>query len=257
MRLFKYVSLNAAESIIRNNSIGFTSPSDFNDPFDVPASPPVPAKQNELGIFSGVRGQIKSMIWDKNYGALSLTRSATNPLMWAHYAENHTGAVLEIDADIAEFNCQDSNFVPAFVGSVVYSRIPILGHYKQTFNEVITLGKTHRFVADHFEKTQRLFLTKPLDWAYEEEVRVVKCLEGKQVGSFSNQSGQFTGLKIGEEDARKTIFCFLMPMGSIKSLTFGARVQEERKNEFRHLCHSDIELKHANLVQDTFGIEIS
>ena len=58
------------------------------------------------------RGQIKSMIYDDNYGALSLARSPENRLMWAHYANEYCGAVIGLDTSVAGFSCLKTNFVP-------------------------------------------------------------------------------------------------------------------------------------------------
>ena len=57
------------------------------------------------------RGQIKSMIYDDNYGALSLARSPENRLMWAHYANEYCGAVIGLDTSVAGFSCLKTNFV--------------------------------------------------------------------------------------------------------------------------------------------------
>lgn len=40
---------------------------------------------------------------DKRFGVLSLTGAPDNLLMWAHYADEHKGAVIEIDIEHPEF----------------------------------------------------------------------------------------------------------------------------------------------------------
>ena len=121
---------------------------------------------------------MKSTIWETNCAVLSLTRSAANALMWAHYADSHRGVVLEIDAVAAGFADLATNFIPAHFRSVIYTKRFNDGPYLSKFEGGVTVGQTHHFVLEHYEKWQRLFLTKPLDWAYEEEVRVVKCVHG-------------------------------------------------------------------------------
>jgi hypothetical protein len=82
--------------------------------------------------------------------------------MWAHYAQNHTGLVIRIDAVEAGLTDERSNLIPAQYGSVIYvSRRPA-----QPFVEKpqtgLAVGSTHHFPRDHYDKLQRLFLHKAL-----------------------------------------------------------------------------------------------
>ena len=254
MRLYKYVSLEALMAILETNSLGFTCLSEFNDPFDRVIAPPVPASNGELDFQFAreLRGQMKSFIYDSNYGALSLTRSPKNKLMWAHYADEHRGAVIEIDVSVAGFNCEKTNFIPSFLGGVIYSSVPAFERYSSNFASTMTLGRTHSFHIDHYEKKQRLFLTKPLDWAYEEEVRVVKCLENKEMEEFSNKSGEFSKIEL---DGNKNTYCLKLREGSIISVILGHRAvgQIER---VRNACPKGVTPLIAKVSQDTFDINV-
>ena len=167
MILYKYTSLETVRRILEFARIGFSRPGFFNDPFDKPIATPVQTHNPISEIFANVAAQVKSTVWEQNTAILSLTRSPKNALMWAHYADNHRGAVLEIDASAAGFTDEKTNMIPAQFGSVVYSRSRQIGPYSSTFQESVNVGATHCFVLDHYEKWQRLFLTKPLDWAYD------------------------------------------------------------------------------------------
>ena len=229
MILYKYTSLETAQKILENALIGFSRPSFFNDPFDKPVATPVPYDNPIDGKFSGIRAQIKSQIWEKNTAILSLTRSPTNPLMWAHYSDRHRGAVLEINTHDAGFTDIKSNMIPAQFGSVIYSRSRPPGPYYSTFNESVEVGGTHHFVPDHYEKWQRLFLTKPLEWAYEEEVRIAKCLKGlESQGSSSNESGDC----IIEEFDDRPLHCFGFPRNAITKVFIGARADKSVVTEW-------------------------
>ena len=155
MLLYKYTSLAAARQILTSERIGFSRPTFFNDPFDKPVAMPDPTEDPISGMFANLRAQIKSQIWVQETGILSLTRSATNALMWAHYADGHRGAVLEINADTAGFMDEKRNMIPAQFGSVIYSRGRPIGPYFSTFTEGIVVGATHHFVLSHYEKWQR------------------------------------------------------------------------------------------------------
>jgi DUF2971 family protein len=102
----------------------------------------------------------KNYIWTENTGILSLTRTPTNPLMWAHYAEKHQGMVIGIDAVAAGLTDEKANLIPAQYGSVIYvSRRqdqPFIGKPQTS----LTVGSTYHFPHDHYEKLQRLL---PLD----------------------------------------------------------------------------------------------
>ena len=223
MILYKYTSLATARRILTYTQIGFSRPSFFNDPFDKPVATPVPTEHPISGMFADVGVQIKSRIWEKKTAILSLTRSPTNAVMWAHYADGHRGAVLEINADVAGFTDVGSNMIPAQFGSVIYSRSRPIGPYVSTFTEGVVVGATHHFVLSHYEKWRRLFLTKPLEWAYEEEVRVAKCLNGlDSYGSSSNESGNCT---IVDVDGRP-LHCFEFPKNAIARVFVGVRADK-------------------------------
>ena len=223
MILYKYTSLATARRILTSTQIGFSRPGFFNDPFDKPVATPVSTEDPISGMFADVGAQIKGHIWEKKTAILSLTRSPTNALMWAHYGDGHRGAVLEINADVAGFTDVGSNMIPAQFGSVIYSRSRPIGPHFSTFTEPVVVGETHHFVLSHYEKWQRLFLTKPLEWAHEEEVRVAKCLNGlDSSGSSSNESGNCT---IVDVDGRP-LHCFEFLKNAIARVFVGARVDE-------------------------------
>jgi len=219
MKLYKYVSMATAQKILAESTIGFSKPNYFNDPFDQPVAIPLPTANPIDGLFAHVGAQAKSWAWRKNTAILSLTRTATNPLMWAHYADAHRGAVLAIDTEVAGLTDPSSNMVPAHFGSVVYVRNLNMGPYYSDFKVGVTVGETHHFVIEHYEKWQRLFLTKSLDWAYEEEVRVVKCIRGVHGADCETQSGRFN---VVARDGHE-LHAFHIPPAAIVGVTLGMR----------------------------------
>jgi hypothetical protein len=229
--LYKYARLDVVEKIIENNGLAFSKPTDFNDPFDIPTNPPVPASHGSSEFFSDLRGQLKSDIWNNDTAILCLTRNWTNQLMWAHYADCHRGAVVGINAGTAGFLDEATNLIPAHFGSVIYSRHRNADQFNSTPEEPVSVGNTHKFVVSHYEKWQRLFLTKPLDWAYEEEVRVVKCINGLNNECRKNESGIFSMVKT---DSRQR-YVLSIPDGSISEVIFGVRAEERRVAEIRKL----------------------
>ena len=223
MILYKYTSLETAKQILDSARIGFSQPKFFNDPFDRPIAVPVATEDPIRGVLADFGAQIKSEIWGEHTAILSLTRSPTNALMWAHYAHGHHGAVLEINVEVAGFTDVKRNMIPAQFGGVIYSRSRSTGQYLSVFTEGISVGETHHFVISHYEKLQRLFLTKPLEWSYEEEVRVVKCLKGvSSDGSSTNESGNWTILDVD----KRPLHCCEFPRNAIGKLFIGAKVDK-------------------------------
>jgi hypothetical protein len=227
MMLYKYVSFATGRAILEKNVIGFSQPQFFNDPFDLPSYPEEPSGNPINDTFDQIRTWMKNHIWTENTGILSLTRTPTNPLMWAHYANKHEGIVIGIDVVVAGLTHEESNLLPAQYGSVIYvsrrSSEPFIGK-PQTG---ISVGATHHFPRDHYEKLQRVFLHKPLCWSYEEEVRVLKCLNGISRENGDNPSGHFEIV-----DARgRDLYVLSLPQDSIKELYFGIRADMQAADD--------------------------
>lgn len=219
MILYKYVSAKRAVDIITNRRVQFSLPKYFNDPFDRPLNPIARSLDLWGHLMGPLRADIKSRIWETNSGILSLTRVPTNSLMWAHYADSHKGVVLGFDVEEAGFLKTETNLIPAHFGSVVYSRRRVLDDYTTKEANPLVVGGTFKFDISNYEKFQRLFLTKPLDWAYEEEVRVVKCVSGMTLGHSETSSGLFD--VIDTADGLRHLYN--LPIKAIRELHYGVR----------------------------------
>lgn len=251
LKLYKYVSMGAAKAILGGSKVGFSKPMYFNDPFDHPTAIPVPAGDPLNKLFAGVSASAKTFTWGANTAILSLTRTATSPLMWAHYGDSHQGAVIEFDAVQAGFTDHNANMIPAHFGSVIYVRRFNGGPYHSAFDEAVSVGDTHHFVLNHYEKWQRLFLTKPLDWAYEEEVRVVKCVKGVKGEACETQSGVFSVLK----PSQHPIHALHLAPAAISGVTIGLRATDEDVAELRSL-RPDIRYTAARLDGPSYAVAL-
>lgn len=250
LKLYKYVSMPVAKLILEGSKIGFTKPKYFNDPFDQPAAIPAPAGNAFEALFANVGAQGKSYIWGENTAILSLTRTATSPLMWAHYSDSHRGAVIEFDAAAAGLTDHGTNMIPAQFGSVIYVRGFNTSPYQSSFGVGITVGETHQFVLEHYEKWQRLFLTKPLDWAYEEEVRVVKCVKGVSGVNCATDSGVFSVFKPA---AGGEVHAFHLPPGAITGVTVGVRATESHLAALKGMA-PDLTYTRAKLQASAYAV---
>lgn len=94
-------------------------------------------------------------------GILSLSETPDNLLMWAHYAEGHTGFVLVLDGSHDFFKGENSLLGFAKPEPVEYRlKLPHLA-IEETFKETVM---------------PEIFFVKGLDWKYEKEWRYLKAL---------------------------------------------------------------------------------
>ena len=128
MSLYKYVSATTLEYIL-NGSIRFTQPGGFNDPFELALEVYNPYNdERNINIRFDVLSQekiINNHLLDTNFqddncndifsrelieklnnqiGILCLSKNHDSHLMWAHYADEYSGAVIEFNEDHEYFN---------------------------------------------------------------------------------------------------------------------------------------------------------
>lgn len=170
--LYKYYSYAGGKAALKSQNLGFRKPEFFNDPFELSAlsnsTGPVSKQETLKRQIDNLKDQVV---------ILCLTRSAFNPLMWAHYADQHQGFVIGYDVSGPFLNSPDYNLITVDSGDVLYTstKTPfalnpesmgaMLGVYQQAMGFE---GAADQAMA------RRLFLTKHASWVYEEEVRVVK-----------------------------------------------------------------------------------
>lgn len=250
MILYKYMSFKVAKQVLKNGTLQFSRCDRFNDPFDTPRYP----RQAEHGFRGSLERITREVGWSQNTGLLCLTRTPTNPLMWAHYADSHNGVVIGIDVERAGLTDASSNLIPAQFGSVIYvSRRPSWAYFSGQEPDVA--GTTFAFQADNFERLQRLFLTKPIHWAYEEEVRVAKCLRGMlQDGHHQTASGAWTVTGMGD-DLRHL---FQAPAESFREVHFGIRCDIGASDKLRAAMsqtYPDLKWLECSLGLDGFDVQ--
>ncbi|MFH1700384.1 MAG: DUF2971 domain-containing protein [Candidatus Zixiibacteriota bacterium] len=176
--LYKYLPLgdnpSFVENIIRDNTIKFGAPNEFNDPFEcmsiigITSFDSTKKKLEELTSNSGKKYSNKALLraYDEivkisldsfrnislsKYGILCLSGTWDDILMWAHYSNNHKGIIL-----IFQFYKDDS----------FYDKMMKVQYKK---------GITY-FEIEHpncAKKIWESFSTKDPVWKYENEYRVI------------------------------------------------------------------------------------
>ena len=116
MILYKYYSFTAGIAALNSRRLGFREPAYFNDPFELSYLSSVDATQSELEqLAKMINGLKRSLV------VLSLARTPHNPLMWAHYSENHSGFVIGYEVDDGFLTDDTLNIIPVNRGAVTYT----------------------------------------------------------------------------------------------------------------------------------------
>lgn len=112
-------------------------------------------------ISSNAAGQGLMSLLSDNFGVLCLSRTKTNLLMWAHYAEEGRGIVIGLDDSHVFFREKDMEGNDTRPVPVAYSQ------------------KRRRVIIDEECFYEKLLCEKPIDWAYEEEERLFRFFLSK------------------------------------------------------------------------------
>jgi Protein of unknown function (DUF2971)/Tetratricopeptide repeat len=158
-------------------------------------------------IFSGLDAQLNSV------GIFSLSARSDHPLMWAHYAREHTGVCIGFEKIPDSKMDHAEHFAP-----VIYSdSLPEMdanGFQVVMSMSLDELGNTYTSslkVSSSDKTFQKVIATKPTCWSYEEEWRYMEPCPG----------------------------LFKWP-GTISELTFGLRCSDARRKSYIHLAEEHI-----------------
>lgn len=181
---------------------------DLNDPFELLA---VDIKdRGHRRAFRDMKEEI-----NKKRGLICLSRSWSNPVLWGHYAEKHTGIALGFEVD------------PKKLAEVIYAEKPLkIAIDKDTNLPVLTK-----------DVISELLRTKFHDWKYEEEMRLFVELANKKV-----ESGQYFHDFSKDFQLREVILgpkCEL-PIASVRAIV--------------DQYSSDVEVKKARIAFSSFSV---
>ncbi len=241
--IFKYTSLEIAESIVCGQLLKFNNPAFFNDPFDCDINllefnfnEKSPEIDNDLEIvktilqreFGEETQSLMRKISDEQINEFykrsqleKISRSSIccfsktfkNTTMWAHYGDNHRGICLNFDLSVDEpfIDFPSERFGK---GPVDYGNYSPINYMKSKQTAI-----------------EKLFLTKSEDWQYEEEFRFY-ILEDHGLYRFNKDF--------------------------LKGIVFGIRVSNDEIERFKKICKqqnfSNIYFK--KLIKDKLKIRI-
>ncbi len=262
-KIFKYAKPDTVHQILLHGTLLFSSPTKFNDPFDVSIQTIAPydlignrtqsfnplidiilAKNlpdgNGSKLYQKIslmhsamksaseekRQEVKNMpqndVWNlaglveshdilltdlktqiESVGIFCASKTPNNHLLWAHYAEDHTGAVIEFSPNLEK----DSMF--RLTEEVIYSNErPHLYTSPKDFMEKSLLWKTNDIITDYHK---RITLTKSLHWSYEEELRLIMhkpvgVLADEKIGFYNEElKSLYIGCRMSDETANELI----------------------------------------------------
>jgi len=171
-------------------------------------------------------------------GVLSLTKTKDNLLMWAHYAQSHTGFVIELD-ETNDFFHQQRSATDQFG----YAREVVYSETRPTNLLLVNAP----FETIYLVKSER-------DWKYEQEWRVLRSLEDAN-GSVK--------IDITDEDSGtiRSYPTFHLPPECITGIIMGCRMSETCKRKIGNILkgtreYSHTKLQAASIAETRFSINI-
>jgi len=204
--IYKYTRVESAVRIINDKALWFSSPKQFNDPFDcnislldfkpdraiiteiindkVPANRAIRRKEimknrrSPHRIVNQATEQVQKLFYQSGVCCFSAVNE--NILMWSHYADNHSGICLGFDQAIAE---------TATLASWV--------DYQTKFSTI-------NFWRGEGQAIAHLLFTKAHDWHYEQEIRLTKTLGcGKSAFDIMHLTEIIFGLRTPPDEVTK------------------------------------------------------
>lgn len=196
--LYKYRGINNfGLRLLSNGELYFSSPSKLNDPLDCGFYPAAVRSAVERVAGEGLREKLREVLSRpvddkitgntasileavenrvKKAGVLSFSLTATEPLMWSHYADGHSGVCVGIDKnwfdDFIERECELNKLIGGT--HVSYKEQP-------DFHEVIARyverdASGEKTITDHIfvDIVMPVLRTKAKHWAYEQEYRIIR-----------------------------------------------------------------------------------
>ncbi|MGR6859828.1 DUF2971 domain-containing protein [Aliivibrio salmonicida] len=185
--VYKYRNYDArALEIIINKQLWLAEPSTLNDPFDCQHEYTQVFEEalTELNLSPEAalhlsRASSNAM---KNLRVLSLSKSELNSLLWAHYANSHHGFCLGFNPqymngwELLQLRPQDVKYE---------DQLPRLNFPKHLINADFKTTKDNRDLVKALDAfLHQVALTKPSEWKYEGEMRIVK--KHPMQGTFVN-----------------------------------------------------------------------
>ncbi len=160
--------------------------------------------------------------FNEKIGVLCLTESKDSLLMWAHYADRHTGYVIGFDSKDKWFNCR--------IGENDELRDLRKVEYMEK-RPALTLHDTY---------SKDVFFSKSKEWAYEKEWRIIKPLD---TASYTEPRHPYP------------VCLFSFPRQLVKEVILGCMMSDENKNNILKILSENTEYKDVAVYQSELDKE--
>lgn len=248
--LYKYLNIDGAKCMIKNQNLQFTNASQLNDPFDC---------HPKLLDYSNVpdtklQGWIPKEWWieKEENDALnlrndtwlcSLSKINNSLLMWSHYCYNHKGVCIGLDID------RVMEFVPPMFGTIYLKPLVIDVQYQ----DIIERPNAYNTPNDRYSYQ---WGTKAMDWEYEQEVRLVMPKPSSMYAAFTLQQ-----TKLAKEMWEWREIHHYMPLRNecFKSIYFGINIEKTEKEKIieyaRKELNPQIKLYQMTVDENAFRLQ--
>lgn len=254
--LYKYVGPELIGALEGDVELRFTPPDRFNDPFE--ALPRVRGVKRESVRRKLQPGEDLDELMrqatpyfrkhgpsnvlaavSETFGVLCLAAARQNPLLWAHYAEGHTGFAIGLDPTHVWFSQPDKPQPPIDnIQRVVYRwRRPS-----------VMIGDAEDF--SPFEKrslARAMLCTKYVSWRYEREWRLIRPLAGAD--------------RIVQSGDDEPVHLFQIPTDAITEVIVGARMPRSEVDRVRHAAahigKQGVPVRTAQVSRKSFALDMS
>lgn len=246
MIFYKYMTFR--EDFFKNFMIRATPANELNDPFELKFSKEqVRQYQEKREIFEDdydigeTIGVIQSDYED--LGIISLSENYSNPVMWSHYAGEHTGVVVQFEVSehksffVNEFGSDTFGDVYLTPEKVRYNReLPQMSIIDELSDDELEDIKDNRmFFYKIFNKI--ILLNKSIDWMYEQELIIIVNLKDADRISFN--------LKIEDELIEDELIEDELILDHIKK-------QCDRDSQIEFRCENDVQNKNLKKISITY-----
>lgn len=220
--LYKYLDIEGAKCMIKNQNLQFTNATQLNDPFDCHpklidySSFPKVERQGGIPKEWWIEKEENDALNLRNDTWLcSLSKINDSLLMWTHYCYSHKGLCIGLDID------KVMESVPSMFGTTYLQPLVVEVQYKN----LIERPDAHNCRAD---VCRYQWGTKGKDWEYEQEVRLVIPKPSFMYAALTPQQAE---LDKERWDWREIHRYMSLKAECFESIYFGVNIEQKEKDE--------------------------
>ncbi len=172
LTLYKYMTCNGAKSMLEHGTTKVSRLSDLNDVFEWRGGLHSNQPLDLLQLNAAWRDFVT--LQEQKYGSISFSRTYSEPLLWAHYADSHKGIAFEMkipENTDGPLRVRYSDIRPSFSQSQITD-----SQVNQTGHKTIIKVLTTKAKAWKYEREVRIMTGHP-HWKKQDDIYVVKTPE--------------------------------------------------------------------------------